>query len=95
VTDRLDHASRDEIAALLGMGDIPPLAERRRRPVDANSAGRRVDAETRYCVLVIALADTDQAMRRLRPLVSGVAGIAYDLTEPDAIRRASDVAAHA
>jgi hypothetical protein len=93
VTDRLDGERRDEIAALLGMGDIPPLVERRRRPVHANTINRRLDTEIRYCVLVIALADTEQAMTRLRPLVSGVVGIAYDLTARDAIKRAADVAA--
>jgi hypothetical protein len=77
------------------MGDIPPLMERKRRRVHADPSDHRVDAETRYCVLVIALADTEQAMRRLRPLVSGVVGIAYDMTTRDAIKRASDVAAHA
>jgi len=95
MTDRLDRERRGEIAALLGMRDIPPLVERTRRPVHATTANHRVDAETRYCVLVIALADTEQAMRRLRPLVSGVVGIGYDMTARDAVRRASDVAAHA
>jgi hypothetical protein len=93
--DRLDHRDRDEIASLLGMRDIPPLAEGRRRHATAHAPQPRVDAETRYCVLVIALGETEQAMRRLRPLVTGVVGIAYDMTARDAIKRASDVAAHA
>ena len=95
MTDRLDHGGRDEIAHLLGMRDIPPLVERTRRPVQASAAPRRVDAETRYCVFVVVLEDTDRAMRRLRPMVSSVRGIAYDLAAPDAIRRASKMAAHA
>ena len=95
MTDRLDHASRDEIATLLGMGDVPPLVERTRRAVRASTSGRSIDAETRYCVFVVVLEDTDRAMKRLRPMVSSVEGIAFDLTQRDAIRRASDVAAHA
>jgi len=39
--------------------------------------------------------DTDQAIRRLRPMVSRVDGIAFDLTTCDAVKRASEVAAHA
>lgn len=95
MTDRPDHEGRDEIADLLGMRDIPPLVERTRPPVYRNNADRGVDAEPRYCVFVIVLEDTDQAMKRLRPMVSRVEGIAYDLTERGAIKRASDVAAHA
>jgi hypothetical protein len=95
MTDRPDHGGRDEIADLLGMRDIPPLMERKRPPVRASVANRAVDAGTRYCVFVVVLEDTDQAMKRLRPLVSSVEGIAYDLTEGDAIGRASAVAAHA
>jgi hypothetical protein len=34
-------------------------------------------------------------MRRLRPMVSRVEGIAFDLTALEGARRASDVAAHA
>jgi hypothetical protein len=95
MTDRVDRSGRDEIAALLGMRDIPPLVERRRRPVHVDAAHRRAGAETRYCVLIVVLEDTDQAMTRLRPMVFGVKGLAYDLSAPDATRRASDVAAHA
>ena len=95
MADRPDHGGRDEIAALLGMRDIPPLEEHRRRPIDASKGDHTVDAETRYCVFVVVLEDTDRAMRRLRPMVSRVEGIAYDLAERDAVRRASDVAAHA
>ncbi len=93
--DRPDDSVRDEIAALLGMRDIPPLVERRRRPVHVDAARRRVDAESRYCVLIVVLEDTDRAMKRLRPMVAGVRGLAYDLSAADATRRASDVAAHA
>jgi hypothetical protein len=93
--DRPDDSVRDEIAALLGMRDIPPLVERRRRPVHVDVARRRAGAETRYCVLIVVLEDTDQALKRLRPIVAGVRGIAYDLSAADAIKRASDVAAHA
>lgn len=95
MTDRSAHGCRDEIAGLLGMREIPPLVERQRPPVHVNKTVRRLDAETRYCVLVVVLEDTDRTMKRLRPLVSGVEGIAYELTERDAVRRASDVAAHA
>jgi hypothetical protein len=95
VTDRLDHRDRDEIAALLGMHDIPPLAEGGRRHATAHTPRPQVDAETRFCVLVVVLEDTDQAMRRLRPMVSRVEGIAFDLTALGAARRASEVAAHA
>jgi len=95
MTHRPDPGDRDEIAALLGMRDIPPLVGRTRPPVSANSADRRVDAETRFCVFVVVLEDTDRAMRRLRPMVSSVAGVGYDMSAPDAIRRASEVAAHA
>ena len=94
MTDRLDHRDRDEIAALLGMRDIPPLAEVRRRHATAHTPRAQVDAETRFCVLVV-LEDTDQAMRRLRPMVSRVEGIAFDLTALEGARRASEVAAHA
>ena len=93
MTDRLDHRDRDEIAALLGMHDIPPLAEGRRRDTTAHTALPRVDAETRFCVLVVVLEDTDRAMRRLRPVVSRVEGIAFDLTAIDSARRAAVVAA--
>jgi hypothetical protein len=95
MTDRPDHGGRDEIADLLGMRDIPPLAERNSPPVCVSKADRGVDAGARHCVFVVVLEDTDQAMKRLRPMVSSVAGIAYDLTERDAIKRASAVAAHA
>lgn len=95
MTDRPDHGGRDEIAALLGMRDIPPLVERNSPLVHAKEAARSVGAGTRYCVFVIVLKDTDQAMKRLRPIVSSVEGVAYDLTERDAIKRASAVAAHA
>lgn len=95
MTDRPDHGGRNEIAALLGMRDIPPLVERQRPPVQLNKAGHGVGAETRYCVFVIVLEDTDQAMKRLRPMVSRVEGIAFDLTALDAIRRATDVAVYA
>jgi hypothetical protein len=95
MTDRLDHRDRDEIAALLGMRDIPPLAEVRRRHATAHTPRAQVDAETRFCVLVVVLEDTDRAMRRLRPMVSRVEGIAFDLTALESARRASDVAAHA
>ena len=95
MTDRLDHGDRDEIAALLGMHDIPPRAEGRRRHATAHTALPRVDAETRFCVLVVVLEDTDRAMRRLRPMVSRVEGIAFDLTALEGARRASEVAAHA
>ena len=94
MTDRPDRGGRDEIADLLGMRDIP-LVERKRPPACVSKADRGVDAETRYCVFVVVLEDTDRAMKRLRPMVSSVAGIAYDLTERDAIKRASAVAAHA
>lgn len=77
------------------MRDIPPLVESRRRHPTAHTALPRVHAETRFCVLVVVLEDTDQAMRRLRPMVSRVEGIAFDLTAIDAARRASEVAAHA
>ena len=95
MTDRLDHRDRDEIAALLGMRDIPPLAEVRRRHATAHTPRAQVDAETRFCVLVVVLEDTDRAMRRLRPMVSRVEGIAFDLTALEGARRASEVAAHA
>ena len=95
MTYRPDHGGRDEIADLLGMRDIPPLVERKRAAIYVTKADRGVDAETRYCVFVVVLEDTDRAMKRLRPMVSSVEGIAYDLTERDAIKRASAVAAHA
>jgi hypothetical protein len=95
MTDRPGHGGRDEIAALLGMHDIPPLVERTRRPADTLSADGRVDAGARYCVLVVVLEDTDRALRRLRPMVSSVEGIAFDMTAREAIKRATDVAAHA
>ena len=95
MTDRLDHRDRDEIAALLGMRDIPPLVDGRRRHTTAHTRRPQVDVETRFCVLVVVLEDTDQAMRRLRPMVSRVEGIAFDLTALEGARRASDVAAHA
>jgi hypothetical protein len=95
MTDRLDHLDRDEIAALLGMRDIPPLVEGRRRHTTAHTPQPRVDAGTRFCVLAVVLEDTDQAMRRLRPMVSRVEGIAFDLTALEGARRASEVAAHA
>jgi len=95
MTARPDHRDRDAIAALLGMRDIPPLVDGRRRHATVHAAQPRVDAETRFCVLVVVLEDTDQAMRRLRPMVSRVEGIAFDLTALNAARRASEVAAHA
>ena len=95
MTDRPDHGGRNEIAALLGMRDIPPLVDGRRRHTTAHTRRPQVDVETRFCVLVVVLEDTDQAMRRLRPMVSRVEGIAFDLTALEGARRASEVAAHA
>jgi hypothetical protein len=95
MTDRLEHRDRDEIAALLGMRDIPPLVEGTHRHATAHTPQTRVETATRFCVLVVVLADTDQAMRRVRPMVSRVEGIAFDLTALDAARRASEVAARA
>jgi len=65
------------------------------RRATANPPGLIADAATRYCVLLVVLEDTTQAMRRLRPMVSRVDGIAFDLTVRDAVRRASEVAAYA
>lgn len=95
MTDRLDHRDRDEIATLLGMHGVPPLVEVRRRHATERTPRPRVDAEMRFCVLVVVLEDADQAMRRLRPMVSRVGVIAFDLTAREAIKRASEVAAHA
>ena len=54
-----------------------------------------LDTSYILCVLVVVLEDTDRAMKRLRPMASKVHGIAFDLTQRDAIKRATDVAVYA